>query len=217
MNKIALLLSILSYSFCITGCSDSLQDIKVPSGFSISIYADNIPGARQMALGDKGTVFVGSKKSGRVYALIDTNGDYHADQRITIKNSLSLPTGVAFLKGDLFVSGPDKILRYKNIENNLQHPAQPLLVLDNLPNDSHHGMRVLEFGPDKMLYTAIGMPCDICQLQNPLMGSILRINPENGDYSIYAHGIRNSVGLAWQPSTQHLWFTDNGRDWLGDD
>lgn len=217
MKKVPLYLSLLGLSFCFNACSEPSSHITLPKGFSLEVYSDKVPGARQMALGDKGTVFVGSKNTGRFYALIDANADYKIDQRIIIKNDLNLPTGVAFNKGDLFVSGPDKILRYKNIEENLSHPPQPSVVISKLPEDSHHGMRTLEFGPDGFLYTQIGMPCNICQLQNPIMGSILRIHPKNGTFSIYAQGIRNSVGMAWRPGTTELWFTDNGRDWLGDD
>ncbi|MBV1871734.1 MAG: PQQ-dependent sugar dehydrogenase [Gammaproteobacteria bacterium] len=210
--------SIFSVLFlCLNACSQSPADIQLPQGFKLNIYADNVPGARQMAQGDRGTIFVGSKKSGRVYALVDSNNDGKADQRIIIKNKLSLPTGIAFFQGDLFVSGPDKILRYSEIENELADISTPTVVIDKLPLETHHGMRTLEFGPDNMLYTAIGMPCNICSLQNPIMGSLLRINPVSGDYSIYASGIRNSAGLAWQKETGRLWFTDNGRDWLGDD
>ena len=217
MKKIPLCLSLLGLSLCLNACSEPSKDITLPKGFSLSVYSDKVPGARQMALGNKGTVFVGSKKSGRFYALIDANTDYKVDQHIIIRNDLNLPTGVAFNGGDLFVSGPDKILRYKNIEEDLDRPPQPSVVLSKLPEDSHHGMRILEFGPDGFLYTQIGMPCNICQLQSPIVGSILRINPENGNLSIYAQGIRNSVGMAWRPGTTDLWFTDNGRDWLGDD
>jgi glucose/arabinose dehydrogenase len=217
MRKILFCLCLLGLSLCVNACSEPSRDITLPNGFSLSVYSDQVPGARQMALGDKGTVFVGSKKTGRFYALIDANADYKVDQRIIIKNDLNLPTGVAFNNGDLFVSGPDKILRYKNIEDHLQQPPKPSLITNKLPEDSHHGMRVLEFGPDGFLYTAIGMPCNICQLQNPIMGSLLRINPDNGNFSIYAQGIRNSAGIAWRPNTADLWFTDNGRDWLGDD
>jgi len=123
MKKIPLCLSLLGLSLCLNACSEPSKDITLPSGFSLSVYSDNVPGARQMALGSKGTVFVGSKKAGRFYALIDANADYNVDQRIIIKNDLNLPTGVAFNKGDLYISGPDKILRYKNIEENINHPT----------------------------------------------------------------------------------------------
>ena len=216
MNKLISHLTILCLFLSLNACSEASSDIVLPDGFKLTVFADNVPGARQLALGENGTIFVGSKKPGRFFVLIDTNNDYLSDKRLVINNDLALPTGVAYLNGDLFVSGPDKILRYKNIEAELPKPSPPTLLLENLPEDSHHGMRVLEIGPDNMLYTAIGMPCNICSLQNPIMGAILRISPKDGSYSIFAKGVRNSVGLAWQKESKNLWFTDNGRDWLGD-
>lgn len=220
MKKLLTLAFLPCMFLALYACSKPEQDLNLPAGFHLDVFAENATHARQMALGHKGTLFVGSKKAGTVFAFIDKDGDYKADQRLVIRNDLNIPTGVAFRDGDLYVAGPDKILRYKDIEENLGSPGKPSVVLDGLPKDRYHGMRALAFGPDGMLYTHIGVPCNICLLDSRAIGSIgsiIQIDPNTGDFSIYASGIRNSVGLAWQKDSRNLWFTDNGRDWLGDD
>ena len=194
-----------------------LDKIKLPSGFSIEIFSDNVPNARSMILSDEGTLFVGTRDgSGKVYAILDNNGDYSADTVITIDNNLNMPNGVALKDGDLYVAEVNRILRYDNIEQSLTNPQEPVIVYDNYPSDDHHGWKFIRFGPDGRLYIPVGAPCNVCDEDNEIYASITSLNPDGSDMQIYAHGVRNSVGFDWHPVTGDLWFTDNGRDWMGD-
>jgi glucose/arabinose dehydrogenase len=202
---------------CVRATSLQLDSLKVPPGFSITLYTSGVPNARGMALGEKGTLFVGSMKDGRVYAVVDENGDHRADRVYTIAKGLDLPVGVAYRNGALYVSAVSRILRYDDIAHHLADPPAPAVVTDALPNDHHHGWKYLAFGPDGKLYVAVGVPCNICQPDFARYGHIARMNPDGSGYEVVARGIRNSVGFDWDPSNKQLWFTDNGRDWLGDD
>jgi len=193
-----------------------LSRLHLPHGFKISIFADNVPNARQMALGDKGVLFVGSRE-GQVYALRDTNGDGVADQRFTLADNLYLPNGVAYKSGALYVAEVNRILRFDDIESHLEQPGEPKVVYDKLPTDKHHGWKYLRFGPDGKLYSAIGAPCNICKPEDKRYASLFRINPDGSQFQILASGIRNTVGFDWEPGSQSLFFNDNGRDYLGDD
>ena len=196
-----------------------IDKIKLPPGFQISIFADNVPNARAMALGDKGTLFVGSMRAGKVYALrIREN---QAVETRVIASGLNLPVGVAFRNGALYVSAVDRILRLDNIEMNLANPPQPQVISDRFPSDTHHGWKFIAFGPDNMLYVPVGAPCNICNPDSNRYANIMRMRIDAGAGSsapeVFARGVRNSVGFDWHPETKELWFTDNGRDWLGDD
>lgn len=193
------------------------SEIRLPDGFRLSVYADTVPGARQMASGNDGTVFVGTRRQGRVYALVDSDGDFRADQRFVVANGLRLPTGVAFRNGSLYVAALDRILRFDRIEQRLKEPPLPVIVIDNLPSETHHGSRYIAFGPDGFLYLSVGAPCNVCQSADPRFGTILRVDVANATTEIFAEGVRNSVGFDWHPVSNAMWFTDNGRDWLGDD
>ncbi len=195
----------------------SVADLKLPAGFEIAVYASDIDNARQMALGDDGTLFVGSRKAGKVYALRDNDGDGKADQQYVIDEELNMPSGVAFRDGALYVAAVNRILRYDGIESRLREPPEPVAVIDDLPDDAHHGWKAIEFGADGLLYVPVGVPCNICISEDERHGTILRLDVKTGEYSIYASGVRNSVGLAFHPVDHALWFTDNGRDWMGDD
>ena len=194
-----------------------VEGIKLPSGFSISIFASGIENARSMCLGSNGTIFVGSRDEGNVYAVRDVNGDFRADSITIIASGLNRPNGVAFLNGSLYVAEVSKIWRYDNIENKLQKPPKPVLVSDAFPDESHHGWKYIAFGPDGKLYVPVGAPCNICESEDERFASIMRMNVDGTDLEVFAKGIRNTVGFAWHPDTKNLWFTDNGRDWLGDD
>ncbi len=196
-----------------------LSDIKLPPGFHISIFADSIRDARSLALGDAGTVFVGNKEEDKVYALVDKNNDGIADEKYTIASGMTMPNGVAFRKGALYIAEVDKIWRIDNIEHNLAHPAKPVLVSNSFPYKTYHGSKYIAFGPDDKLYVPVGAPCNICNdnEQDERFASITRMNPDGSGFEIFANGIRNSVGFDWDPQTHDLWFTDNGRDMLGDD
>lgn len=192
-----------------------LSLIKLPPGFSISLYADAVPNARAMALGDNGTLFVGSRGAGYVYAVVDTDGDNRADRVSVVDQGLNMPTGVAFRDGALYVGAVNRIFRYDDIESRLSDPPEPVLVTDDLPSDRHHGWKFIDFGPDGKLYVPVGAPCNVCERQAPY-SSILRMDPDGSNMETYAEGVRNSVGFTWHPETGDLWFTDNGRDNLGD-
>jgi len=192
------------------------DEIKLPPGFSIDVYAANVPGARSMALGDKGTLFVGSRGEGKVYAIIDRNGDHKADQVIAIASGLRSPNGVAFRDGALYVAEISRVLRFDNIEAHLNSPPRPVVVNASFPDKSHHGWKFIRFGPDNRLYVPVGAPCNVCEEPDPRFASIMRMAPDGSNLGVFAGGVRNTVGFDWHPRTKELWFTDNGRDWLGD-
>ncbi len=195
----------------------AMNQLVLPSGFSIEVYA-RVKNARQMTLGDKGTVFVGTRSSeGRVYALVDKDNDGKIDQRYLVTSGLQLPSGVAFRDGHLYVGAINRILRYKNIENHLARPPEPEVVIDDLPDETHHGWKVLEFSPRGTLFIPVGVPCNICKPDDIYFGTILELDLLSSKYRIFAQGVRNSVGMAFHPVDHSLWFSDNGRDWLGDD
>lgn len=195
----------------------TLQKLQLPEGFSAEIFAVDVPNARQLAIGDKGTVYAGSRQEGKVYALVDKNGNHKADSIYTIAEDLRQPSGIAYRDGSLYVAAVNRILRYDDIGDRLQNPPDPVLITDNYPTDGHHGWKYIAFGPDGNLYVPVGAPCNICNPDDDIYASITRIHPDGSEREIVAHGVRNSVGFNWHPQTQDLWFTDNGRDWMGDD
>ena len=195
----------------------NLNRIKLPPGFEISIYASRIQGARSMALGDKGTLFVGSRSDGNVYAVFDHNNDNKADEVVTIAQRLNSPNGVAFKGGALYVAEIDRILRYDDIEVRLKNPPKPVVVNDSFPKEKHHGWKFIRFGPDEMLYVPVGAPCNVCESMDNRFATIMRMRPDGTNLEIFSYGVRNTVGFDWHPVTKELWFTDNGRDWMGDD
>jgi len=211
----ALLVADLQPASADDGLEERLKLISLPPGFAISIYAEGVENARQLALGDHGTVFVGSRNAGKVHAVTDADNNYVADRVYLIDESLEMPSGVEFRDGSLYVAALDLILRYDDIENRLVQPPEPNVVSDALPDQTHHGWKYLRFGPDGLLYVPVGAPCNICD--EPGFAQIRRLRPDGSGMEVYAEGVRNSVGLAFQPQTGDLWFTDNGRDLLGDD
>lgn len=159
---------------------------------------------------------MGSRGAGRVYALVDDNGDGKADAVITIASGLDSPNGVAFQSGSLYIAEVSRILRYDNILANLRNPPAPVVVNDSLPTERHHGWKFIAFGPDGKLYVPVGAPYNIGVSADPRFASIMRMNADGTGLEVFAHGVRNTVGFDWHPATGELWFTDNGRDWLGD-
>lgn len=194
-----------------------LKQLKVPPGFRIHIFADDLPGARSLALSPAGTVFVGSRKEGKVYALVDHNRDFEADQTFTLASGLNMPNGVAFRDENLYVAEVNRILQFPQIESALANPPPPKILPPAYPDDEHHGWKFIRFGPDGWLYVPVGAPCNICKPERDIYATITRMDPRNGAREIYAKGVRNTVGFDWHPDTGELWFTDNGGDWLGDD
>jgi glucose/arabinose dehydrogenase len=189
----------------------------VPPGFHVSVFADSVEGARSMAIGPRGTVFVGSQRAGKVHAVVDTNGDHKADRVVVIASGLDWPNGVALRNGALYVATRSRLLRFDDIERRLAAPPAPVVVRDSLPNPNDgHTWKFIGFGPDGLLYISVGAPCNVC-LSPPLVSAILRMKPDGSHLEVFAEGIRNSVGFDWHPTSRELWFTDNGRDGLGDD
>ena len=180
-----------------------LEKISLPSGFSISLYANGVSNARGMALGKNGTLFVGSKQEGRLYAVVDEDGDHQADRVYVLAEKLQMPVGVAYKDGSLYVSSVDRILRFDEIEQHLADPPAPVVVTTRLSKETSHGWKYLAFGPDKKLYVAIGVPCNICDPEPDRFGLIARMNADGSGYEIVARGIRNSVGFDWDPQTHH--------------
>lgn len=187
-----------------------LERIKLPPGFEITVFAE-VPRARELALGANGIVFVGTM-SGSVYALRPDGA------KATVATGISVPNGVAFRDGALYVAEISRILRFDDIEKQLAGATQPrfTVVTDRYPRESHHGWKFIRFGPDGRLYVPVGAPCNICE-PDSRHGLISRVKPDGSGYEVFASGIRNSVGFDWDPRTKELWFTDNGRDMLGDD
>jgi len=190
--------------------------IHVPAGFHVSVFSSAVPGARSLARGAKGTIFVGTQQ-GAVYAVVDRDGDGVADQVSTIAQGLDMPNGVAFRQGALYVAEVSRVRRYDGIEDHLPSPPAPVTVIDGLPAEHHHGWKFIAFGPDGLLYVPVGAPCNVCESEDPRFASILRFRPDGTPVDTMARGVRNTVGFDWQPGTDVLWFTDNGRDLLGDD
>jgi glucose/arabinose dehydrogenase len=194
-----------------------IDKIKLPPGFEISIYASKVPNARSMTLSPNCRLYVGTRRAGNVYAILDHNKDNKADEVITIAKGMNMPNGVAFRDGALYVAEVNRVLRFDDIENNLRNPGTPAIVNDSFPSDKSHGWKFIRFGPDGMLYVPVGAPCNICERKDQRYAAIMRMYPDGTGLEVFAHGVRNSVGFDWHPKTNELWFTDNGRDWLGDD
>jgi glucose/arabinose dehydrogenase len=186
-----------------------LERIQLPPGFRIEVLA-SVPNARSLALGAKGTLFVGSRSGGAVHAVAPGGRVFR------IADGLNMPNGVAFRDGALYVAEVHRILRYEGIESKLDAPPAPAVVYDKLPREVHHGWKFIRFGPDGRLYVPIGTPCNVCDREG--YGVIGRIDfSRKKEFETFARGVRNSVGFDWHPVTRELWFTDNGRDWLGDE
>lgn len=196
-----------------------LTDIKLPKGFRISVYAEDVPNARSMARSPNGTIFVGTRDKGKVYALRDEDGDFRVDKKYVLAEGLKMPNGVAFKDGDLYVAEVSRILKYEDIERNLDNPPTPKVIYDEYPTETHHGWKYIAFGPDGLLYVPVGAPCNICEPDEEIYATITKLHVDQPTPApqIVAHGVRNTVGFTWHPSTGDLWFTDNGRDMMGDD
>ena len=193
-----------------------LDRIVLPPGFSIAVYSDAVPNARELAVSPSGIVYAGSMQEGKVYAIADPGRTGRGTVVRVIAADLDLPTGIAYRDGALYVAAVDRILRFDGIDATIAAPPAPVVIYDRLPAKRHHGWRYLAFGPDDRLYVSIGAPCNVCEVEDPF-GTIARLRPDGGGFEIVARGIRNSVGFAWHPITKALWFTDNGRDYLGDE
>lgn len=193
-----------------------LKKLTLPKGFSISVYTDKVENARAIAVSPSGIVFVASRTAGKIYAVVDNNNDYVVDKVVTVAEGLDSPIGVTLLNGSLFVSEHTRIIRIDNIEKTYAKNPKYKVVKDDFPKDKWHGEKIIKAGPDGKLYVPIGSPCNVCNKEDEPYSKIYRVNPDGSDFEVYAKGIRNSVGFTWDPKTKEMWFTDNGRDLLGD-
>jgi len=194
-----------------------LERIKLPPGFKIEVYASGVKDARSLALGSQGVVFVGTRRVGRVYALVDSKKANRADQVLAIASGLQMPNGVAFRDGALYVAEISRVLRYSDIETRLESPPRPSVLRADYPDKTHHGWKFIAFGPDGLLYVPVGAPCNVCEPPDRIYESITRLSLDGKTREVFAHGVRNTVGFDWHPRTKVLWFTENGRDDMGDD
>ena len=195
---------------------ENLSKLRVPEGFKVEIYAE-VPGARQMALGTNGNVYVGTRDN-KVYGVVDKNKDRLADQVVTLMDDLKIGNGVAMFNGNLYVAEQNRIARYAAPDFDLNLPFKQMreVIYDKLPDKFHHGWRYIAFGPDNKLYVTVGAPCNICDPEG-IEASIIRMNPDGSNVETFANGVRNSVGIDFQPGTGIAYFTDNGVDMMGDD
>jgi len=190
-----------------------LAKLKVPQGFNIEVYAAGMTNAREMAVGDKGTVFVGSRLVDKVYAIVNKDGKREVK---VLASGLYRPNGVAFKDGTLYIAELSKISKIEKVEDNLDNPPKPTVIYDNLPKDEAHGWKFIAIGPDNKLYVPVGQPGNNV-LHDADHGQIRRIDLDGKNAEVYALGVRNTVGFDWHPETKQLYFTDNGRDWLSED
>jgi glucose/arabinose dehydrogenase len=204
---------LLVWAAASAAAAPDLSVVKLPEGFAIETWAADVPNARSMAMGANGTLFVGTRTAGKVYAIrAGANGTREV---IVIASGLNMPNGVAFQDGDLYVAEIHRIVRFDDIESKLTAPPKPVAIAQ-LPTERHHGWRYIAFGPDEKLYVAVGAPCNVCTRAEGF-ATIERMEPDGSAREVVALGVRNSVGFTWHPRTRDLWFTDNGRDMLGDD
>ena len=194
--------------------SPPIDRVKLPPGFEITVFAEGLKDARSLAPGDKGWLFVSTRTAGNVYAV--RHDGRKALETLTIARGLNMPNGVAMKDGDLYVAEVSRVWRYPAIESSLPRVPEPVLVYDKYPGDRHHGWKFIRFGPDGWLYVPVGAPCNVCDRESPY-AAITRLKPDGSAMEVVARGVRNTVGFDWHPVTKHLWFTDNGRDMMGDD
>lgn len=188
-------------------------NLKLPPGFKAEIWATGMPGARAMARGDSGKIYIGTRALGRVYEVTDSGTQ--RTSRVVV-DKLTQPAGVAIKDGSLYVMAIDKVLRYDGIEKNPTVAPVDMTAAFKLPKEQHHNWKYIAFGPDNKLYVPFGAPCNICVPPSDEYAQIRRYNADGSGMEVIARGVRNTVGFAWHPVTKELWFTDHGRDWMGD-
>ena len=221
IKDLSILFSIFLISFY-TNANSDLDKLNVPNGFEISIFADKLDSPRQLTETDEGYVIAGSKKGNKIYALLDQDLDGYAEKRILVADNLQNPTGVTVYGGDLYFAEIDTVWIIKEIDNWLNSNSESIptksVFMNNLPSETWHGFKYIDFGPDGNLYIPVGVPCNIClepQTNDKRFAAIHKY--VDGELVTVADGVRNSVGFDWHPVTKKMYFSDNGRDWLGDD
>ncbi|MCO5123175.1 MAG: PQQ-dependent sugar dehydrogenase [Rhizobacter sp.] len=190
-----------------------ISRIKLPPGFKVEVFASGVPDARSLREGERGTVFVSSRSAGKIHAIVETDGKR---QLKVVASGLNVPNGIALHDGALYVATISEITRYDGIESRLDNPPRPVTVYDKLPGERAHGWKFIAIGPDNKLYVPVGAPCNVCE-PPPGYAQIRRMNLHGSGVEVIAEGVRNTVGFDFDPRDGSLWFTDNGRDWMGDD
>lgn len=206
----------ITLGLCCQAQALPLEQLQLPPGYQIQVAAE-VPNARQMAFSPEGILYVGTRRDGRIFALQDLDGDQRYETRHTLMSDRRMPNGIAWSNGDLYVAELTQLVRLPNVDTHLSTPPAPEPVLTGLPDITHHGWKYLKQGPDGAFYFTLGAPCNVCLESDPRFASIMRFDPNTEEAKPWAQGVRNSVGFAWHPKDQSLWFTDNGRDHLGDD
>jgi glucose/arabinose dehydrogenase len=190
-----------------------LDKLKIKNGFKIDVFAAGVPNARSLRLGPKGTVFVSSRLQDKVHAIVEKDGKREVK---VVAAGLHRPNGIAVHKGTLYIAELSQISKIDNIEDNLDNPPKPTVILADLPKDEAHGWKYLTVGPDEKLYFHIGAPCNIC-LPPERHSKIYRVGLDGKDLEVYATGVRHIVGMDWHPSLRQLYFSENARDWMSEE
>ncbi len=224
--SVALVAAVVSiHGLAAADLAEQVSKLRVPKGFKVSIYAENVPNARGMALGAKGTLFVGTRDVDTVHAVVDSDGDQKADKVLQIIGpgvvladgaKFDMPHGVAFRDGALYVSSVSRIIRFDDIEAHLESPPTPVVLPVKFSETAQHGWKYIAFGPDGKLYVPQGAWCNACDFPDELFGSITRMNADGTGLEVIAKGVRNTIGFDFHPETGELWFTENGDDRLGE-
>lgn len=203
---------------------DQLAKLSMQEGFTISVYTDQVPGARSLSISPDGVLYVGTRQSyprrqniGKVYAVVDTDDDGLAETVHTVAEGLNVSNGVAFHQGSLYIAELNRVIRIDNVETDLGEQKPFTVINDDFPSDMMHGWKYLGIGPDNRIYVPVGAPCNICDRGADGYSNIQVMNLDGSDKQVYARGIRNTVGFDWHPDTGELWFTDNGSDGMGDE
>ncbi|RQS54340.1 sorbosone dehydrogenase family protein [Burkholderia sp. Bp8986] len=205
---------VTSFASAAACAAPPVDELVVPPGFHVDVLTNAVPTAREMAWSPRGILYVGSRE-GRVHAFVMQEGRITA--RHVIASGLDTPVGVAYRDGALYISAVSRILRLDHIDDRLARPPAPAVVTDALPTDHHHGWKFIAFGPDGKLYVPVGAPCNVCLADRSRYAIIARMHADGSNREVFARGVRNTVGFAWHPDSGELWFTDNGRDMMGDD
>lgn len=215
--SVSLLLLFVSCSPSLLCAALPLDKLKLPANYQIDLFASNVPDARQMSVAPNGIIALGSRTAGKVYLLLPNKSMTSVQDIMTVDSGLTLPNGVAWHNDDLYVATQTDIRRYPSLLKTLEKHSNPQIIIKDIPSIGHHGWHVIKFGADNKLYIGIGAPCNVCLSKDKRLASIARMNPDGSQFEVIAHGVRNTVGFDWHPTTHELWFADNGRDWMGDD
>jgi glucose/arabinose dehydrogenase len=203
-----------------TGALPSSLPLKLAPGFAISLFAENVPGARVLTLDPKGNLLVSLTSQGKVVALPDSNGDGAADAVVTVLDGLNKPHGLAFGPEEqprLYVAETGRVAAFDYDPERLTASSEQKIA--DLPPGGRHFTRSLRFLPgprDRRLLISVGSSCDACEEDDPRRAAILAVDPDGGELSTFASGLRNSVFMAVHPRSKHVWATEMGRDFLGD-